>query len=152
MEDEGKTIHGTCVAWGHYAALIRGDSGSGKSDLAFRFAALQEGECNLVADDRVFLKYSDNKLIVSGPDSLKGLIELRGVGLVQIPYIESAELKLVIDLVDLEDVPRMQVPYESNCYQTVMGTSLPHAKLYSFEPSAPNKVLALIKQSIADRV
>ena len=46
-------MHGTCVALGPYAALLRGRSGSGKSDLALRFLHLppEQGlEPRLVAD------------------------------------------------------------------------------------------------------
>ena len=40
MSESHELIHGTCVAFGPYGALLRGASGSGKSDLALRFIAL----------------------------------------------------------------------------------------------------------------
>ena len=40
MSKKRELIYGTCVAWGNRAALLRGRSSSGKSDLALRFLAL----------------------------------------------------------------------------------------------------------------
>ncbi|MGH1349516.1 MAG: HPr kinase/phosphorylase [Methyloligellaceae bacterium] len=142
-----QTIHGTCVAFGNDAALIRGDSGSGKSDLAYRFISLADPNCYLVSDDRVYLTAKEGNLIAHGPDNIKGLIELRGVGLIEVPYIDNANLQIVVDLVDFESVPRMQVPFEKSCLENLEGHILPHVKLHSFEPSAPLKLLSLIKQS-----
>ena len=59
MSEARERIHGTCVALGPHAALIRGPSGSGKSDLALRFLALaaEPGlEPLLVADDQVWIE------------------------------------------------------------------------------------------------
>ncbi len=145
MSDQDHSIHGTCVAFGNDGALIRGPSGVGKSDLAFRYANLPDADCQLVGDDRIFLKSINNKLIVSGAEKLQGLIEVRSVGIIPIEFKESAQLKLIIDLSGPEDAPRMQVPFDDNCYEDIMGYRLPCVKLYSFEPSAPYKVLALIR-------
>src|SRR5215470_7119252 len=59
LGDGAELVHGTCVALGRGAALIRGPSGSGKSDLALRFLYLaRRGPAALeapilVADDQV---------------------------------------------------------------------------------------------------
>ena len=114
-------VHGTCVALGAHAALLRGDSGSGKSDLAFRFLALpdgDEGPPRLVADDQVCLTATGDGLSVSPPANLAGLIEVRGLGIQPTPSISAARLVLVCDLVDLADVPRMP-PDPWDC--TVLG-------------------------------
>ena len=61
MPDGPELVHGTCVALGRWAALFRGPSGSGKSDLALRFLFLaRRGPAALdppalVADDQVWL-------------------------------------------------------------------------------------------------
>ena len=55
MKEARELVHGTCVALGGRAALLRGGSGAGKSDLALRFMALPaEGALipRLVADDQ----------------------------------------------------------------------------------------------------
>ena len=67
-----RTVHGTAVALGGHAALIRGASGSGKSDLG---AALpRDGPdrarpcpAALVADDRVDLRRSGDRIVAEAP-------------------------------------------------------------------------------------
>lgn len=135
-------VHGTCVALGEKAVLLRGEPGAGKSDLAFRFLALPpQGETRplLVADDQVFIAAgADGALIASPPPALAGKIELRGIGIVEVPFRGQAELLLVCDLVDAKDVPRMAPePWERT---VIAGIALPRLKLAPFEASAPLKL------------
>jgi HPr kinase/phosphorylase len=135
-------VHGTCVALGKRAALLRGDSGSGKSDLALRFLALQgdgEKRSMLVADDQVWIKTGQNGgLLVSPPDTLAGKIEVRGLGILDVPFVAEARLALVCDLVTSDKVPRTPPePWEST---TIAGVELPALKVSPFEASAPVKL------------
>ena len=76
-------VHATCVAlragrsW--RGVLLRGPSGAGKSDLALR---LVEGGGRLVADDQTALVPQGSGLVASPPGTLAGLLEVRGVGIV----------------------------------------------------------------------
>ncbi|MEM7192154.1 MAG: HPr kinase/phosphatase C-terminal domain-containing protein [Pseudomonadota bacterium] len=134
-------VHGTCIALGPYAALLRGPSGSGKSDLALRFLALapeEVGPAKLVADDQVCLAHSGTSLQVSPPGKLKGLIEVRGLGIQPVPFIASARLVVVCDLVRAEDVPRM--PPDPWDHTDLAGAKIPALKIAPFEASAPLKL------------
>jgi len=134
-------VHGTCVAFGRRAALLRGDPGAGKSDLALRFLALPaEGEARplLVADDQVWIEAGPAVLLASPPPTLAGKIEVRGLGIVEVPFLAEAELVLVCDLVDAMDVPRM--PPESWERTVIAGVAVPSLKLAPFEASAPLKL------------
>ena len=138
VPDFGRTlaamlVHGTCVALGPLGVLIRGPSGSGKSDLALR---LIEDGAALVADDQVALQMHDGHLIASAPATIAGLIEVRGIGIVSLARVESAPLSLVVDLVGRTDVPRL--PDASRV--DLGGANLPAIALYPFEASAPAKV------------
>src|SRR4051812_25700980 len=73
--------------------LIEGSSGVGKSDLALR--ALDTG-FRLVADDRVILWASGGRLFGRAPASLAGLAELRGVGVVSVPFLALCEVVLIV--------------------------------------------------------
>ncbi|HUW72724.1 MAG TPA: aldolase, partial [Methyloceanibacter sp.] len=102
-------VHGTCVALGTRAALLRGASGSGKSDLALRFLALA-GEAALrpllIADDQVWVEAQENgQALASVPETLAGLIEVRGLGIAEMPFEATARLVLVCDLVPADQVP-----------------------------------------------
>jgi serine kinase of HPr protein (carbohydrate metabolism regulator) len=135
-------VHGTCVALGRRAALLRGASGAGKSDLALRFLALpDDGEKRplLVADDQVWVTTGQmGELLVSPPDTLAGKIEVRGLGILDVPFAAEARLALVCDLVASDEVPRMPTdPREST---TIAGVELPVLKVSPFEASAPMKL------------
>jgi serine kinase of HPr protein (carbohydrate metabolism regulator) len=141
-------VHGTCVALGGDAVLLRGGSGAGKSDLALRFLALPaEGSerLALVADDQVFITQTEyGALVVSSPNTISGKIEVRGVGIVEIACVPEARLALVCDLVANEDVPRL--PPETPERTEIAGVLVPRMKLWPFEPSAPLKLkLALLR-------
>jgi HPr kinase/phosphorylase len=135
-------VHGTCVAFGRRAALLRGNPAAGKSDLALRFLALPaEGETRplLVADDQVFIEAgADGALLASPPPTLAGKIEVRGLGIVEVPFLAEAELVLVCDLVGGKEVPRM--PPETWERTVVAGIAVPSLTLAPFEASAPLKL------------
>jgi serine kinase of HPr protein (carbohydrate metabolism regulator) len=135
-------VHGTCVAFGRRGALLRGNSAAGKSDLALRFLALPaEGEARplLVADDQVFIATgAKGALLASPPPTLAGKIEVRGLGILELPFLAEAELVLVCDLVGPKDVPRM--PPEAWERTTLAGIAVPSLKLAPFEASAPLKL------------
>jgi serine kinase of HPr protein (carbohydrate metabolism regulator) len=135
-----KTIlHGTAVLLkeGRFkpsAVFIRGSSGSGKSDLAFR---LVEAGASLVSDDQVALEKQQDKLIAGTMDAIAGLLEVRGVGLLHYPAAEHVRVRLVIDLVSRENVPRLPEWEEVD----ILGVRLPRLKLHAFEASAPLKII-----------
>lgn len=98
-----RTIHASCVNYRGAGALILGASGAGKSSLALHLMALG---ADLVADDRVTLSIQDGKLIASAPAAIEGLIEARGVGLLNAKYSGPATIALVIDL-DKKETDRL---------------------------------------------
>lgn len=143
-------VYGTCVALGPNAALLRGDSGSGKSDLALRFLATDgagDEPARLVADDQVCLAAEDGALSASAPPALAGLIEVRGLGIQPLPHIVSARLVVVCDLVGPEEVPRM--PPDPPCRTALAGIELPVLKLAPFEASTPLKLRMAIVNATA---
>ncbi len=115
------------------AVMLRGPSGSGKSDLAFR---LIEGGATLVCDDQVELKKRHDALYAHGVDAIRGLIEVRGVGLLRYPVTDSAPLALVVDLVARDAVPRLP---EWGCVD-IGGVKVVRIHLHAFDASAPLKV------------
>jgi len=145
-------VHGTCVAFGRRAALLRGNPGAGKSDLALRVLSLpDEGEDrpSLVADDQVWIEARPGDgLLASPPPALAGKIEVRGLGIVEVPFLPEAELVLVCDLVNEEEVPRM--PPESWDRATIAGVAVPLMKLAPFEASAPLKLKMALLLALPD--
>ena len=136
-------VHGTCVALGRSGVLIRGPSGSGKSDLALRL--IDEG-ASLVSDDQVALAPVGGRLTASAPPNIAGLIEVRGIGIVSVPRVAETPVSLVVDLVPRADVPRMPDPRTVE----IAGADVPALSLWPFEASAPVKVRLALK-ALEDR-
>lgn len=135
-------VHGTCVAIGDWSVLLRGEPGSGKSDLGLR---LIDGGATLVSDDQVALTNAGDFLAATAPGPIAGLIEVRGVGILTKPYVSGIPLALLVDLVPRKKVPRLPDARTDN----ILGMELPAIDLYAFEASATIKVhLAL--QSLLD--
>lgn len=133
MTDAGpKLYHATLVARGGRGILLRGASASGKSDLGLR---LIDRGALLVADDQVALTAEDGHLIGRAPASLRGLIEVRGLGIISLPVEDHAVISLVIDLDLAARVPRLPSPEKV----TILGVELPRLRLNAFEASAPIK-------------
>ena len=131
-------VHGTAVALGETAVLLRGPSGSGKSDLALR---LIDGGARLVADDRVDLTSKGTTLVASAPSPLTGLLEVRGLGILTFPHLKSAPIGLVVDLVAPQAIERLP---ERQCCD-LAGVTLPLLSLAPFEVSAPAKLRLAVR-------
>jgi serine kinase of HPr protein (carbohydrate metabolism regulator) len=139
-------VHATCIAVEGRAVLLRGPSGSGKSDLALRCLALQPtpwspARACLVADDRVLLTRDVNHVVASCPPSIAGRIEVRGLGIVPVETVPAATVVLVVDLTAREKIERFPHPLVD---EALLGVRLPVLPLWPFECSAPLKVLFAI--------
>jgi serine kinase of HPr protein (carbohydrate metabolism regulator) len=128
--------HGTCVLIGPRAVLLRGPSGAGKSDLAYRLIRGEGPSAMLVADDQVTLAVEEGRLIASPPSALEGLLEIRGLGLLPLPFAPQAEVALAVDLVSREEVPRMPEPR----FLDIEGVKLPLIALHAFDLTAADRV------------
>jgi hypothetical protein len=109
----GPTIHASAVLVGVRALLIRGPAGSGKSRLAL--ALLNAGAAGLlpcvrlVADDRTHVEAVNGRLLVSPAEQLRGLIEVRGLGIRHLPFEPVAVAGWVADLA-APDADRLPQP------------------------------------------
>lgn len=126
-------VHGTSVALGGDGILLRGPSGSGKSDFALRL--IDEG-ARLVADDQTELRLAGAELSMSAPATIAGQMEVRGIGILRVPTIPAAPLRLVVDLVPGGDIERLPEPR----YCEFLGRQVPLIALAPFEASAPAKL------------
>jgi HPr kinase/phosphorylase len=149
LGDGAELVHGTCVALGRGAALIRGPSGSGKSDLALRFLFLaRRGPAAheppvLIADDQVRLLREGSRILATAPATIAGKMEVRGVGIIEVKSQAEAELKLVVELVWPDEVERL--PDLDKSVQ-LLGLAIPSMHLRPWEAAAPIKlVLALAR-------
>lgn len=126
-------IHATTIAIGGKGVLIRGPSGSGKSDLALR---LIDAGAKLVADDQTEITRRGKHLVASAPKTIAGKLEVRGIGIVTLPAIKHARLALAVDLVQPGQVERLPEPE----WVELLSVKLRLIRLAPFEISAPAKL------------
>ena len=130
-------VHGTTIAIDGRGVLLRGASGAGKSDLALR---LIDAGAELVADDQTALTVDKGILYAQAPDQLRGLLEVRGIGIMTLPYRNHCALAL---LAVLTSGPIDRLPTRDQ--DSVEGVTLPCLTINPFEVSAPIKLkLALL--------
>ena len=112
-----KEIHSTSVVLDDNGILITGDSGSGKSDLALR---LIDSGATLISDDITFCEKKIDRIILSCPSQTKGLLEVREVGIITVPFVEQIKLKMIVKLMnkELERLPR-------NKFSKLLGINIP---------------------------
>jgi HPr kinase/phosphorylase len=135
-------VHATAVAIGAAGLLLRGPSGSGKSDLALR---LVDGGGLLIADDQVMLRRDGDRLVAgyppAAPAGLRGRLEVRGLGLLPVPMAAAAPLDLVIDL--QPGVPVERLPAAAGV--ELLGVVLPLLRLDPFVASAAAQVRLAVR-------
>lgn len=145
--------HGTAVAIGGRAVLLRGPSGAGKSDLALRL--IDEGAL-LVADDqvrveardvstlldidvpRVPLKGMSLRLFVGPPAELAGKLEIRGIGILELPFRSMVPLALAVELAPSAAIERLPAPLTFS----LLEVAVPMIRVDPYTPSATAKIRA----------
>ena len=90
-----KTIHATAVCIEDKGILIIGKSGSGKSSLSLSLIA--KG-AHLICDDRVNLFVKNKNVMMAKPPTLPGALEVRGLGLINVPLVDEAAVDLIVDM------------------------------------------------------
>lgn len=146
-------IHASCVicagagtAFGAPAdagVLLLGDSGSYKSDLALRLMAMG---ARLVSDDRCDILFDGATLRVRAPPTTAGLIEVRGLGLIVLPFVPEARVALVVRALEghpprLPALLHYRPPADVELPEEL---SPPEIAVAAPEASAPVKILAAV--------
>jgi len=119
--------------------LVMGPSGIGKSDLALR--AMQAG-CALVSDDYSLLWLSGGEVYAGPPETIAGRMEIRGLGIVDVPMRALTRIHLAV-LLQSDPIERMP----ENEITSILGQAIPTIRLNAFEGSAVAKLLARLKVS-----
>ena len=125
------------------AVLIEGESGAGKSDLALR---LIDRGAQLISDDYTLLQRAGGELIASPPDTISGKIEVRGLGVLETPYVEKIPVALLIRLTDAPE--RLPLADE---VRRIAGLDIREVAVDSRTASAPIKVELALRHLVGSK-
>lgn len=130
--------HATAISLRGMGVLFLGDSGAGKSSLATRLIA-HHGAV-LVGDDVVQIEKKGTSLYISSPQSIAGIIELFGIGLIQLPYVHSVKLDVVVHC-NLAKIER----YNENIKWLYDGVSVHQISLNAHSTSADAAIVLYLE-------
>ena len=136
-------VHATSVEIAGQGVLIRGPSGSGKSDLAIR---LIDGGAQLISDDQTELSRQGERVVARAPETIAGLLEARGLGIIRVAHRPWAPVSLVVDLVEPEQVERLPEPG----FADFLGLRIPRVDLAPFQASAAAKLRLAVHSAKRD--
>ena len=143
-------VHGVLIDINGMGTLITGKSGIGKSETALEL--LRRGH-QLVADDLVEIYEREvGTLVGTSPEMIKGFIEVRGVGVINViqtfgieAFRDDKTIRLVIQLVDWDENAEYDRLGLDNEYQTFFNTDLPKLTI----PVKTGRNMAVVIESAA---
>lgn len=142
---ESIIIHGEFMRIFGIGVLITGRSGVGKSEIALEL--IKRGH-QLIADDRVDCFKMHNSLVGRTPELIKGFIEMRGVGVVDVARMfgiralaSQATMQLHIELEPFDDsIEYDRVGIEQREYTEILGEEILRIRI----PVSPGRPLGTI--------
>ena len=139
------SFQASCVAIGNRALMIEGPPGSGKSSLTL---SLIDRGAILIGDDSLMLTPSGERLIATPHPNTRGLLEVRNLGLIEMPVCEEAVVSLVVRLD--EAAPRFVEQAEIYTFE---GLVIPMLRLWPESPALAIKAeLALQRYGLAPAI
>lgn len=109
------TMSGTLMSIRGVGVLLTGESGMGKSETALEL--IRQGNV-LISDDRVDVMHIHNHILGHAPNIIKGLLEIRGIGIIDVEKMFGA--MAMTDSTDVDLVIKL-VPYESEADYNRLG-------------------------------
>jgi serine kinase of HPr protein (carbohydrate metabolism regulator) len=89
----------------------------------------------LVSDDRTIIRKEGAKLVASPPETIKGKLEVRGIGIVEIGHVTDVPVALIVELKsDIERLP------DDSRERLILGVGIPLVSVDAMTASAPSKV------------
>ncbi len=147
-----ETISGVLVQIYGRGVLITGESGLGKSEVALE--VLRDG-MKLIADDRVDVQKIHNNLFGHAPDMLYGMLEIRGIGIVDVERMfgpnsvaKSSKIDLVLNFVHYNpEIEYARIGDEVRRYTKILDVLVPTMEL---PISAGRSMSALVETAVTN--
>jgi HPr kinase/phosphorylase len=144
------TLHGTLVEVFGVGVLIQGDSSVGKSEAAL--GLLERGH-RLITDDVVRVKKKEGSYLVgSGPELTRHLMEIRGIGIINVAHLYGAVcvrpdkgIDIIVKLEEWDDLHFYDRVGLDDKFIDILGISVP----YHLLPVKPGRDVVLLLETIA---
>lgn len=144
------TLHGTLVEVFGVGVLIQGESSVGKSEAAL---GLIERGHRLISDDVVRVKKKEGSYLVgSGPELTRHLMEIRGIGIINVAHLYGAVcvrpdkgIDIVVKLEEWDDQHFYDRVGLDEKFIDILGVSIPYHVL----PVKPGRDVVLLLETIA---
>lgn len=94
----------------------------------------------LVADDQVLLHEESGYLVANVGESIRGLLEIRGIGLVRYPIASNIPLILAVSLEERSRIEHIPTP----SYYEQLQIRIPQITLHGHDASTPDKIYAAL--------
>ena len=129
------TLHGVFLALFDKGVLLVGPSGCGKSECAL---ALLNRSAKLICDDAPLFTQNESLIIGRSPESLQNLLEIRGLGIVDVTALFGSQVMLPEKPLDLiiefnplisEDDEYERVIQPNLKTKCILGNEIPHLTL-----------------------
>lgn len=147
-------MHATSIFLDGFGILIGGASGIGKSALAldllndahgFDYVLLNSGSSLLVADDQTHIGRDERgeavKLVARCPKNIEGLLEVRGLGIIKVPFKSPAPIDLYVEIVD--QLPE-RMPDVKDQYRYILNVKTAYIQIYKGDRWAKARVKAAL--------
>jgi HPr kinase/phosphorylase len=141
--------HGTLVEVYGIGVLIKGDSSIGKSETAL--GLIEKGH-RLVSDDAVRIKKHDIALEGTGAEITRHLMEIRGIGIINVAYLygavcvrDSKSIDIVVELEAWDDNHFYDRVGIEEKYMDILGVKVPYHVL----PVKPGRDVVLLIETIS---
>jgi HPr kinase/phosphorylase len=143
------TVHGTLVEAFGVGVLIQGDSSVGKSEAAL---GLIERGHRLISDDVVKVRLREGSYLEgSGPELTRHLMEIRGIGIINVAHLYGAvcvrddkKLDIVVKLEEWDDRRFYDRIGLDEKYCDILGVKVP----YHILPVKPGRDVVLLLETI----
>lgn len=154
MSEKTNLLHATTIFLDGFGIMIGGPAGIGKSALAldllndahgFEYVLLNSGSSLLVADDQTYVGKDvvdgEAKLIARCPQNIEGLLEVRGLGIIKVPFRSPSPVDLYVEIVD--KMPA-RMPDTNSQLRYILDVKIPCIQIFKDDRMAKARVRAAL--------
>ncbi|MBL1240989.1 MAG: HPr kinase/phosphatase C-terminal domain-containing protein [OCS116 cluster bacterium] len=154
IDSNSHIMHATSIFLDGFGILIGGPSGIGKSALAldllndahgFDYVLLNSGSNLLIADDQTHIGRDERgaiaKIVARCPQNIEGMLEVRGLGIIKVPFKSPAPIDLYVEIVD--QLPE-RMPEAKDQFRYILNVKTAYIQIHKNDRLAKARVRAAL--------